>query len=58
MPLHAVNRHDTLMKALHTMLQHKEHLLSVVDEQGHCVGIVTLEDIASELLSADIEQFR
>jgi len=40
------------------MLQHKEHLLSVVDDQNRCVGIVTLEDIAGELLSADIEQFR
>ena len=45
------------MKTLQTMLKNKEHLLSVVDDQKLCVGIVTLEDIASELLSADIEEF-
>lgn len=56
--LKTVNRRDTLMSALRKMLQNKEHLLSVVDDQNHCVGIVTLEDIAGELLSADIEQFR
>jgi CBS domain containing-hemolysin-like protein len=57
-PLHTVNQRDTLMKALHTMLQNKEHLLSVVDDHKRCVGIVTLEDIAGELLSADIEEFK
>jgi CBS domain containing-hemolysin-like protein len=57
-PIQTINRRDTLMTALHSMLQHKEHLLSVVDDQNRCVGIVTLEDIAGELLSTDIEQFR
>jgi putative hemolysin len=57
-PLHMVNRRDTLMTALHGMLQNKEHLLTVVDDQKHCVGIVTLEDIAGELLSADIADFK
>lgn len=56
--LHTVNRQATLMAALRCMLQNKEHLLAVVDDQKRCVGIVTLEDIAGELLSADIEQFR
>jgi CBS domain containing-hemolysin-like protein len=56
-PLRTVDRSATLMTGLHAMLQHKEHLLAVVD--GHqCVGIVTLEDITGELLSADIEEFR
>lgn len=56
-PIKSVNRRDTLMTALRCMLRHKEHLLSVADDRGRCVGIVTLEDIASELLSTDIERF-
>ncbi|MDX9703839.1 MAG: CNNM domain-containing protein [Candidatus Auribacterota bacterium] len=57
-PIHTVNKNKTLMTALHTMLENKEHLLSVVDDRNKCIGIVTLEDIAGELLSADIELFR
>ena len=57
-PIRTVDRHATLMTGLHATLQNKEHLLAVVDSQMHCVGIVTLEDIAGELLSADIEEFR
>jgi CBS domain containing-hemolysin-like protein len=57
-PLHTVNGHDTLMQALRCMLQNKEHLLAVVDDRKHCIGIVTLEDIAGELLSADIDEFK
>jgi len=57
-PLRAVNERDTLMTGLKLMLQHKEHLMSVVDKTGRCIGIITLEDIAGELLGADIEQFK
>ncbi len=57
-PLHTVNQRDTLLAALRSMLQNKEHLLAVVDDRKRCVGIVTLEDIAGELLSADIEEFK
>lgn len=57
-PIKTVSRDATLMSALHAMLQNREHLLSVVNEAQHCVGIVTLEDIAGELLSADIELFK
>lgn len=57
-PIRTVGAGDTLMSALRIMLQNKEHLLSVVDAHGRCVGIITMEDIAGELLGADIEQFR
>ncbi len=57
-PLRTAVSTATLMTGLHTMLQNKEHLLAVVDGQNQCVGIVTLEDIAGELLSADIEEFK
>jgi hypothetical protein len=33
-------------------------MLSVVDDQNHQVEIVTLEGIARELLSTDIQDFR
>jgi len=56
-PIRTVNRNDTLMTGLRTMIQNREHLLAVVDNHHHFVGIVTLEDITSELLSADIEDF-
>ena len=57
-PLRTVDRGATLMTGLRTMLQNKEHLLDVVDGQDQCVGIVTLEDIAGELLGTDIEDFK
>lgn len=57
-PIQQVKERETLMAALRLMLQKKEHLLAVSGAGGRCVGIVTLEDIAGELLSADIETFR
>lgn len=57
-PIHTVTARATLMTSLRTMLENREHLLAVTDEHGSCVGIVTLEDIASELLSVDIEKFK
>lgn len=55
--IHAVDHRATLMTALQTMLKNREHLLSVVDGRRRCVGILTLEDISRELLSADIPSF-
>lgn len=57
-PIRTVDSRATLMTGLRTMLKNKEHLLAVVDSQNLCAGIVTLEDIAGELLSADIEEFK
>jgi CBS domain containing-hemolysin-like protein len=56
-PIRTVLELDTLMTALRLILQNKEHLLAVVNPQRHCVGIITLEDIAGELLGTDIESF-
>jgi len=57
-PIRTVSERDTLMTGLKVMLQFREHLLSVIDQKNHCIGIITLEDIASELLGTDIEQFK
>lgn len=57
-PLHTVSQDEPLLTALRSMLLNKAHLHSVVDSQGRSVGIVTLEDIAGELLNADIGTFR
>lgn len=57
-PIQALDHRATLMAALQAMLANKEHLVSVVDGHKRCIGIVTLEDIAGELLSADIEHFK
>lgn len=57
-PIQTVHFRATLMTALRSMLQNREHLLSVVDANNQCMGIVTLEDIAGELLNADIEEFK
>lgn len=57
-PLLRVQSADSLMVALTTMIQNKQHLLSVLDNKKNCAGIITMEDIASELLGADIEMFK
>lgn len=57
-PIQAVPARATLMTALRAMLQNREHLLAVTDARKQCMGIVTLEDIAGELLNADIEDFK
>jgi len=57
-PLLSVKTTDNLMIALTTMLQNKQHLLSVLDNKKTCAGIITMEDIASELVGADIEMFK
>ncbi len=57
-PLLYVQSSDNLMVALTTMIQNKQHLLSVLDNRKNCVGIITMEDISGELLGADIEMFK
>jgi len=57
-PIRTVLERDTLMTALRVILKNKEHLLAVVNDQRHCVGIITLEDVAGELLGTDIEEFK
>jgi CBS domain containing-hemolysin-like protein len=57
-PIKTVKRGETIMNALRTMITQKEHLLGVSGDDGRCVGILTLEDITGELISADIDGFR
>jgi CBS domain containing-hemolysin-like protein len=57
-PLLNVFAYDTLLRALRTMLEHRQHMLSVLGKNQKCVGIITLEDITAELLGADIEDFK
>lgn len=57
-PLLCVQSYDSLMVALTSMIQNKQHLLSVLDNKKNCAGIITMEDIAGELLGADIEMFK
>ncbi len=57
-PLLRVQSADSLMVALTTMISNKQHLLSVLDNKKNCAGIITMEDIASELLGTDIEMFK
>ncbi len=57
-PIRKISEQDTLLAALKLMIQHKEHLLAVCNAKNECIGILTLEDIASELFGADIEQFK
>ncbi len=57
-PIPEIKAQETLMGGLRAMLSRKEHLCSVIDGQKQCVGIITLEDIAGELLGTDIEDFK
>lgn len=57
-PLLCVDSTDNLMVALTTMIQSKQHLLFVFDSKKNCAGIITMEDIAGELVGADIEMFK
>jgi putative hemolysin len=56
-PIQTVNHRDDLLHALRKMIEKKEHMMAVIDERRECVGIITLEDVTSELISADIERF-
>ncbi|MDD5455000.1 MAG: CNNM domain-containing protein [Candidatus Ratteibacteria bacterium] len=57
-PLLKVQSSDNLMVALTTMVSNRQHLLAVLDSRKNCAGIITMEDIASELLGTDIEMFK
>ncbi|MBU1767407.1 MAG: DUF21 domain-containing protein, partial [Candidatus Omnitrophica bacterium] len=52
-PMLRVQSSDNLMVALTTMIQNKQHLLFVMGHKGSCAGIITMEDVAGELVGAD-----
>ncbi len=56
-PIKTVTHRDDLLRALRQMVENKEHMMAVIDDKKHCVGIITLEDVTSELISADVERF-
>ncbi len=53
-PIQSVPEQGSVSSALDLMLQHREHILLVVDEYGGLEGIVTLEDAIETLLGIEI----
>ena len=43
---------------LNLMIHNKLHMAMVVDEEGHFVGIATLEDIIEEILKIELEEIK
>ena len=53
-PLQVVPELLTVDKLLAQMFEHKEHIVSVVDEHGGLAGIITLEDVIEEIVGREI----
>jgi CBS domain containing-hemolysin-like protein len=53
-PVHFVGQQEPVDRTLELMLEHKRHMLVVVDEFGGFAGVVTLEDVLEEILGEEI----
>lgn len=53
-PLEAVPEFMRIDKLMLQMLEHREHICSVVDEHGALAGVITLEDILEEMVGQEI----
>ena len=49
-PLASVRAADTLVSALQTLQAKGAHMARVVDDEGHVLGVATLEDVIEELV--------
>lgn len=55
-PLHYVAENATLLEAMRQMIQKRQHMTLVKDAKGNVSGLITIEDINSELLGYDFDQ--
>lgn len=53
-PVEFVGHQEPVDRTLELMLEHKRHMLVVVDEFGGFAGVVSLEDILEEILGEEI----
>lgn len=53
-PVEFVGQNEPVDRVLELMLEHKRHMLVVVDEFGGFAGVVTLEDVLEEILGEEI----
>ncbi len=53
-PVEFVGQNEPVDRTLELMLEHKRHMLVVLDEFGGFAGVVTLEDVLEEILGEEI----
>ena len=53
-PVAYVGEHETVDRVLELLLEHRRHMLVVLDEFGGFAGVVTLEDVMEEILGKEI----
>lgn len=53
-PVEFVGQKEPVDRVLELMLEHKRHMLVVLDEFGGFAGVVTLEDVLEEILGEEI----
>jgi EPS-associated MarR family transcriptional regulator len=51
-----LSRKEAEFEAMRQMIQKRQHMMLVKDAKGNVTGLITIEDINSELLGYDFEQ--